>query len=116
MLLLSSPVYKIWMRDTIDDIPFIMSLICMLCSCVLMSTNVYVNALCGAGYLRLQMIFCIISPVAFVVLCYLFIKVFQLGVWSVPLANLIANIYGLIVAPWQCYQVFFRKKKGILVA
>ena len=116
MILLSTPVYRLWMRGTIDDIPFVMSLICMISSCVLMSTNVYVSALCGAGYLKLQMFFCLISPIVFIALCYLFIKVLQFGVWSVPLANLLANVYGLIVAPWQCYQVFFKNKKGLLTA
>ena len=113
MLLVAQPVYNIWMGDTIDEIPFLVSLFCMLSASVNMSTNIYVSALCGAGYLKLQMLFCVISPFAFIGLCLLFIKVLQWGVWSILLANLLANIYGVLVAPLQCYLVFFRRKEGI---
>lgn len=113
MLLLAQPVYNIWMGNKIDHIPFLISFFCMLSACVTMSTSIYVNALCGAGYLKLQMLFCIASPIAFIALCLLFINVFNWGVWCILFANLVANIYGLLVAPLQCYQVFFKKKGGL---
>ncbi len=113
MLLLAQPVYRIWMGETISTIPFMISFFCMLSACISMSTNVYVSALCGAGILKLQMLFCIVSPIAFILLCFLFIKVLHLGVWCILLANLLANVYGLIVAPLQCYKVFFEKKGGL---
>ena len=62
MLLLANPVYHIWMGDKISEIPFLISLLCMLTASVALSTSIYVNVLCGAGYLKLQMIFCIMSP------------------------------------------------------
>lgn len=116
MLIISNPIYKIWMRDTISEIPFLVSFLSMISSSILMSTNVYVSALCGAGYLKLQMIFCIFSPIVFVVLCFFFIQVLHLGVWSVLLANILSNVYGVFVAPWQCYQVFYKGKRGVLIA
>ena len=88
----------------------------MLSACVNMSTSIYVNALCGAGFLKLQMIFCLISPFVFIGLCMLFIKVLNYGVWCIPAANLIANIYGAIIAPIQCYKVFNKSSKGIWIA
>ena len=113
MLLLAKPVYHIWMGDKISEIPFLISLLCMLSASVNLSTSIYVNVLCGAGYLKLQMLFCILSPIVFLLLCYLFIKVFQFGVWCILLANLLANVYGVLVAPLQCYLVFFKKVRGI---
>ena len=115
MLLLAQPIYHIWMGDKISEIPFLVSFLCMLSACITMSTNVYVNALCGAGYLKLQMFFCVLSPILFIALCVLFIKYMGLGVWSILLSNLLANVYGVIVAPIQCYLVFFKNKGGILI-
>lgn len=113
MLLTAPPVYEIWMGNTIGNIPFLMSFICMLSACVNMSTSIYVNALCGAGYLKIQMFFCVFSPIAFLILCWLFINVLHLGVWCILLANLLANIYGVLVAPLQCYMVFYRRRGGL---
>lgn len=113
MLGIAQPVYKIWMGTTIGHIPFLISLLCMLSASVSMSTNVYVSALCGAGYLKLQMLFCLVSPAVFIVLCLFFIKVLHWGVWCILAANLIANIYGVLVAPLQCYLVFYKQKGGL---
>ena len=113
MLLVAQPVYKIWMGDTIGIIPFLISVFCMLSAAVKMSTTIYVNALCGAGILKLQLLFCLISPIAFIALCLLFIKVFHWGVWCILFADLLANAYGVLVAPLQCYMVFYRKKNGL---
>lgn len=113
MLIIAQPVYKIWMGSTIGHIPFLISLLCMLSASVTMSTNVYVSALCGAGYLKLQMLFCLVSPIVFIALCLLFIKVLHWGVWCILVANLLANVYGVLVAPLQCYQVFYKMKGGL---
>lgn len=113
MLLIAQLVYKIWMGNTIGQIPFLISLFSMLSAIVAMSTTVYVNALCGAGILKLQMLFCVMSPIAFLVLCFLFIKVLHWGVWCILLANLLANVYGVIVAPLQCYKVFYKRRGGL---
>ena len=113
MLLLAQPVYHVWMGDKIGHIEFLISFLCMLSACVTMSNTVYVHALCGGGILKMQMFFCIISPIAFIGLCLLFIKVLHLGVWCILLANLLANVYGVVIAPLQCYLVFFRKKGGL---
>lgn len=115
MLVICTPVYRLWMRNTIPDISFVISLLCMLGSIATMIPALFVNTLCGAGYLRLQMIFCLVSPIVFLVLCYLFIKVYHLGVYSVLLSSLFANVYGVLVAPIQCYKVFFEREKGVWI-
>ncbi len=113
MLLLAKPVYHIWMGNKIPEIPFLISLFCMLSASVSLSTSIYVNVLCGAGFLKLQMLFCIVSPMVFLALCFLFIKVLNFGVWCILFANLLANIYGLVIAPLQCYMVFYKNADGI---
>ena len=113
MLALAQPVYHVWMGDKIGHIDFLISFLCMASACVTMSNTVYVHALCGAGALKMQMFFCIVSPFAFLGLCFLFIKVLHWGVWCILLANLLANVYGVVIAPLQCYMVFYRKKGGI---
>ena len=113
MLLLAKPVYHIWMGNKISEIPFLISMFCMLSASVSLSTSIYVNVLCGAGYLKLQMLFCIASPIVFGLLCFIFIKLLHLGVWCILLSNLLANVYGVLVAPIQCYKVFYKDAKGI---
>ena len=113
MLLLAQPVYHVWMEDKISEIPFLMSLFCMLSASVSLSTSIYVNVLCGAGCLKLQLYFCIASPVVFVVLCLFFIKIIHLGVWCILLANLLSNVYGVFIAPLQCYLIFYKNIRGI---
>ncbi len=113
MLAICNPIYHLWMGETISEISTVVSLLCMLGAVATMIPNLFVNTLCGAGYLKLQMIFCLLSPIVFLGLCYVFINVFDLGVYCILLASLIANIYGVIVAPIQCYNVFVKRKKGI---
>ena len=113
MLLLAQPVYHVWMGNKIGHIGFLISFLCMASACVTMSNTIYVHALCGAGILKMQMFFCIVSPIVFIALCLFFIKVLHWGVWCILLANLLANVYGVIIAPLQCYLVFFRKKAGL---
>lgn len=116
MLIIATPVYRIWMGNTISEIPFMISFLCMLSACITMSTNIYVSALCGSGYLKLQMYFCVLSPIIFILLCYLFIMVLKWGVWCILLSNVIANIYGVLIAPLQCYMVYYKRANGLWTA
>lgn len=115
MLVICKPIYHLWMGNTISDIPFIISMLCMFGAVATMIPALFVNTLCGAGYLKLQMIFCVVSPIVFLSLCFLFIKILHLGVYSVLLSSLLSNIYGVVVAPIQCYKVFYKKEKGLWI-
>jgi O-antigen/teichoic acid export membrane protein len=113
MLLTSDFFYKLWMGDSIGKIPLSLSLVCMISAYISMSASIYVNVLLGAGYLKLQMLFCYLSPILFLLLNYIFIYILHLGVYCIVLANIISNFYGLLIAPIQCYLVFFKNKKGL---
>lgn len=115
MLLVSGTVYKIWIGDKVSEIPFILSMLVYFYVCESMMANLYATILNGAGYLRLQFIFCCASPFIFIGLCYLFIFVFNFGVFCIPLAIILANFYGLCISPFQCYTVFYKGKKGVWV-
>lgn len=115
MLVICNQIYHLWMRETIPEISFVVSAFCMLGAVATMVPSLFVNTLCGAGYLRLQLVFCIFSPLIFLGLSFLFIRVFHLGVYCILMASLLANIYGVVVAPIQCYKVFYKNKKGIWI-
>lgn len=113
MLLVSGVVYRIWIGDKVADIPFILSLFVYLYVCESMMANLFANILNGAGYLRLQFIFCCVSPFVFIALCFLFISVFKMGVYCIPLAIILSNFYGLFISPIQCYLIFIKGKQGV---
>ncbi|MFA6809393.1 MAG: hypothetical protein WCR27_10430, partial [Eubacteriales bacterium] len=115
MLAFSSFVYKIWMKDSITEIPFSISATVAFFVIESMFANLFVYFLNGAGILKLQFLFCILSPLVFIILCIFFIKYLSLGVYCIPLAIILSNLYGLIIAPIQAYLVFFKNKKGIWV-
>lgn len=115
MLLVCNPIYRLWIGDKIPEIPYTMSLLCMIGGISSMVPLLYVSVLCGAGYLKIQILFSTISPFIFVGLCYLFIIVFHLDVFSVIMASLISNVYGIVIAPIQCYKVFYKNKKGVWI-
>lgn len=113
MLIICNWIYGIWIGDEIGNIPFMMSFVVLMYAVENNSANLFAVILNGAGYLKLQFIFCIISPFIFVMICYFFIKVIRLDAYCIPLAIFLSNIYGLIISPIQTYLVFFKGKQGI---
>jgi len=100
MLMLSSPVYKLWVGDSVS-IPFDVSLWVMLFNLAMMFGSIFVNVLNGAGILKLQTLACLVSPLLFLGLCMLFIRL-GWGVKSILIASVAANFNGLLLAPVQC--------------
>lgn len=115
MLLMSDWVYDIWLGHKIDKIPFLLSLFMYIYICESLIASFFVIFLNGGGYLRLQFIFCCLVPFIFITICYLFIHVFKMDVYCIPLAITLSNIYGLFISPIQCYLVFFKNRKGIWI-
>lgn len=113
MLFLSKFIYKIWMGDTINDIPFELSLCLCLYVCSTLLGSLSSSFLNGAGILYFQFINCLIAPILFIAIVMIFIKVFNMGVYSVPLAIIISSAYSYIIGPLQCYLVFFKNTKGL---
>ena len=114
MLIISPWVYNIWLGDKIKEIPFALSIVVFLYSITLMWGSLYVQILNGLGALRIQYIASIISPVVFLGVCLLLIKIFHLGVISIVIASIIANFNGIFLAPYQYHLVVNKLRPGSL--
>ena len=110
MLLFSDPLYKLWVGDTVN-VPFTISLWVMLLNLSLMYATVFVNVLNGAGILKVQTIACLVSPILYLLLCFLFIRL-GWGVKSVLVASIIANFNGILLAPIQCFRLLKSDSHG----
>lgn len=113
MLVCSDFIYKVWMRDTIDHIPFELSACLCVYVCITLCGSLMAYFLNGAGMLRLQFVNCLVAPFIFIAVVMTFIKVLHMGVYSVPLAIIVSSFYSYIISPLQCYLVFFKGVKGI---
>lgn len=113
ILACSNFIYKIWMRDTIGHIPFELSVCLCIYVCITLCGSLMAYFLNGAGMLKLQFINCLVAPFIFIAVVMTFIKVFHMGVCSVPLAIIVSSFYSYIISPLQCYLVFFKDVKGI---
>jgi len=74
-----------------------------------------VSFLNGISALRIQFLSCIISPFLYVAIAILLIKHYQMGVYSLFIASIIANFNGYLLAPLQYYQIIIKNKKGIWI-
>lgn len=115
MLIISNYIYEIWMGDTIERIPFSLSFCICIYICITLLGSMLAMFLNGAGYLKLQFLNCLIAPGIFIILSYIFIKIFNMEVYCIPLAIVISSFYSYIISPIQCYLVFFKGKKGIWI-
>ena len=75
----------------------------------------YVYFLNGINALRIQFIASIISPIVYIIVAYLLIRYYKLGVYSIFIASIIANFKSFILAPIQYHMVINKKKKGIWI-
>ena len=116
LLLFSKLFIRLWMGNRVEEIPFLLSFSVFLYVCETMMANLYAQILAGAEIFKLEVIICLVSPLLFLLLCYIFINILQMGVYCIPIAIVLANFYGLFISPLQCYLVFFKNKKGIWAA
>lgn len=112
MLFSSSLLYKLWLGDKISIIPFELSIVVFLYSLSLTFGSLYVQILNGLGALRIQYIASIISPFVFLLVSFLLIKIFKVGLISVIIASIIANFNGIFLAPYQYYLIIQNKRKN----
>lgn len=114
MLLVASPVYRIWVGDKVE-VPFSFSLWIMLYNLAICFGSIYINVLNGAGVLKVQTLTSIVSPIIFL---FSFFVLFNMGIGviSVPIAGILSSINGLFFAPIQCYLLYIKRvtKKGLL--
>ncbi len=115
MLFLADTVYDLWLGKGTVEISFALSF----WSLVFFSLNIfcgkYVSFLNGISALRLQFWATLFSPLLYIGLAMVLIKNFEMGVYALFIASVIANFNGFLIAPLQYYMVIVKGKKGIWV-
>lgn len=112
MLIFSATVYRLWIGEGKVNIAFSLSLWGFLYFNVLMFAGKYVNFLNGISALRIQLISSTISPFLYIGIAILLIRLCHLGVYSLFIASIIANFYGLILAPLQYHKIINKKSRS----
>jgi O-antigen/teichoic acid export membrane protein len=113
MLIISNPIYDLWLGKGKVNIPFTLSLYGCLYFNIMIFGSKYVHFLNGINALKIQFWASVISPVVFILLALLFIKTLHWGAASLFIASSFANFNALIVAPVQYYQIIYKSKSGI---
>jgi len=113
MLIFSSTAYRLWLGEGKVDILFSLSSWGLLYFSISIFAAKYVNFLNGISALRIQFLSSIISPFLYVVIAFVLIKHYQMGVNSLFIAAIISNFNGFLLAPLQYYQIIIKKKNGI---
>lgn len=72
--------------------------------------NMFIN---GVGKIKLQLILSGVSAVVFIGVSILLIEVFNLGIVSLVIASIIANIEGFLIAPIQYNKIINKRAHGI---
>ncbi len=108
LLLLFSPlVFKFWIGERLQ-IPFILSLFMFVYAILLSYGSIFVMFINGIGKITVQTITSFISPLVFLALSYIFVRVLDFGMSGIVVAIIIANFYGPIIAPIQYYRIVKR--------
>jgi len=115
MLEFSEFVYTLWLGKGTVDINFQLSLWGFIYFSILMFESKYVFFLNAISALKIQFWSSLLSPFLFIALVILFIHYFNMGVYSLFLATIIANFNGFIVAPLQYYMIVVKNKRGIWI-
>src|ERR1035437_7979587 len=115
MLIFSDRIYTLWLGKGTVNIPFSLSFWGWVFLSISMFGSKYVFFLNGISALRIQFWASVISPFLYVIVAITLIKYYQMGVYSLFIASIIANFNGLILAPIQYYQIIYKNKKGIWI-
>ena len=112
VLIFTPIIYRIWIGDAVQ-IPFILSAsMCLyfICRCYGGTYNVFIN---GTGKVKLQSIALLIVVVLYIPMVYLLVKVFNMGLVSIPIALVLTNFYSLFIAKMQYKRLIQNKATGI---
>ena len=112
MLVLSPFIYKIWVGNSVN-VPFTMSLAIFIYFISHTYGGVFNICINGIGKVKLQMYCLAIVAIIYIPIMLIFIKIFELGIISIPLALLVSNFYSLFIAKIQYNKLITGKAKGI---
>jgi len=115
MLLLADTIYELWLGKGTVQISFALSFWSFAFFSLSVYAAKYVSFLNGISALRLQFWATIFSPFLYIGLAIILIRNFEMGVYALFIASILANFNGFIVAPLQYYMVIVKGKKGIWV-
>jgi len=115
MLIFSEEIYTLWLGKGKVNISFSLSLCGFIFFNVSMFGSKYVYFLNGIGALRIQFLASIISPFLYVIVAMFLIRYYQMGVYALFIASVIANFNGYILSPLQYHLIINRNKKGVWI-
>lgn len=113
MLLFSNDIYDLWIGKNTVDINRTLSFWGFAYTILIIFGNKYVMFLNGISALRIQFISSLITPVLYIAIALLMIRYWELGVYAVFIALIIASLNSIVIAPIQYYQIIYKNKKGI---
>lgn len=103
LLFISPYIFPIWIGNSVT-IPFKTSLGVMIYVLSMTFGSIYVNILNGLGLLRTQFTISIFTMILFIPLAYFLSVSIGLGVFGISLSLVLANINGLVAAPYEFYH------------
>jgi len=112
MLAISKPIYDLWLGENVVIVPFTISLLCYVFISTTLFAYIFVFVINGIGALQIQFYSSIITSIAFVALSMILIKHFHFGVESILISSIVSNLFGLIIAPIQYYQIIIKRKQA----
>jgi len=115
MLIFSKSVYTLWLGEETVNIDFSLSFWGFVYFNLAMFGGKYISFLNSINALRIQFIACIISPIIYIALAYIFINYYHYGPFSLFIAAIIANFNAYLLAPLQYYLIINKNKTGIWV-
>ncbi|MFS4491353.1 lipopolysaccharide biosynthesis protein [Maribacter sp. 2308TA10-17] len=115
MLFFADSIYDLWLGKDTVQIDYLLSLWGLIFFTVSIFGSKYVSFLNGISALRLQFWASIISPILYIALTLLFIQYFEMGVYALFVASVIANFNAFILAPIQYHMIINKGKKGIWI-
>ena len=115
MLIFSDTIYRLWLGEGKVIIDFSLSLWGFLYFNCIIFGGKYVHFLNSINALRIQFLASLISPFLYIAIAILLIRYFQIGVYALFIASILANFNGIILSPLQYHMVINRKKRGIWI-
>jgi len=112
MLLFAKQFYQLWIGDRII-IPFNLSFVLLIYFVTYSFSGIFNMFINGVGKIKLQLILSGVSAILFIVVAIVLIEVFHLGIVSLVIASIIANIEGFIIAPIQYNKLINNRAHGI---
>jgi len=112
MIICANFVIKLWVGDAISvSLPLSISL-CMYI--IIFNWNsIFANFLNGVGKIRLQIILAIIAGIINIPLCFVFVKYFHMGLYAMPLANVVSLSFSAFFGYFQYSKIINNTATGI---